>query len=158
MRGGNAIAAALLAVFFVVHAALGVVSFATGWQGCFAWVIFLGVAVVAVHVGLSVATTVHMFCDKERPASSKKKRHQCLKWATGLVLVCAVVVHMAGDPAHAAQGGAAAVALAAMVWHAFVGVKSLTRDLRLPKELRTPLRVALVVLGALLAGLAVLLA
>ena len=140
----NAIIAAVLVVAFSGHALL---ASAAGVQAPLLAPIplLLGLlALVAAHVALSIATTVIMWRDTVRPPSRKKKRHQILKWVTGVVLLAVLTVHVL-HPAVApiVIWSASTLLLAAFAWHVWTGMKSLARDLRLPGNAKVPLRIVL---------------
>ena len=137
----NACVAALLIVYFLIHAVLGVAEVGTPWRGALEWMVWLGVVAIVVHICLCAATTYSMWTDKERPASDRKKRHQIKKWLTGGLMLVLAVAHIATggiplDGPSAAKALLAAVLLAVLAWHACVGARSLNHDLRFPRELR----------------------
>ena len=147
LRFPNAVAALALAIVFLVHAALGTLQVSTPWRGALAWGVWVGIAIIAAHVVLSGATTWQMFFDESRPASPGKKRHQYLKIASGVAIAALAAAHVCGAPlavGHTDSAGIATAAAlaAAIVWHCFLGTKSLTHDLRLSAQLRTPFRIA----------------
>lgn len=144
----NAGVAALLVVAFLGHALFASAAGADAVSRAPYPLLYCLLALVAVHIGLSVATTLLMWNDSVRPPSEKKKRHQVLKWVTGtvvLAVLCVHVVHPAVVPA--VTWAVSAVLLAAFVWHGWTGMKSLARDLRVPGKAKVPLRIALVALA-----------
>ena len=156
VRRANAIVIAVLLVFFLAHAILGAFALATGWRGSLEGIVWVGVAIIGVHIVLSAATTFHMFTDTKRPASANKRRHQVLKWITGVVFAAFVCEHMGGQSIDLANPSVASIAitvllLAGLCWHVYTGTKSFTRDLRLPRSVRTPFRIVVIALSALLA-------
>ena len=156
LRVSNAITAAFLACYFLLHALLGTIEIASQWRGAFEWAVWIGVGVIGVHIALSIATTVSMFTDKVRPASPRKRQHQMLKWMTGIALLICIFMHIASrgidvDAPRFTDAATAVIVLAALVWHFFVGVKSFTHDLRISSKLRTPARAIVAVAAAALA-------
>ena len=145
----NAIIAALLAAFFLIHAGLAAAKLCGVDLGeTFKWTVWVGVGIIALHVILSLRTTQTMFNDTERPPSAKKRQHQMLKWLTGGVLILAVLFHFpSGEGASFAYALALIITAAALSWHIYTGTKSLTRDLNLPSSLRPIVR-AIVCLAA----------
>ena len=147
LRTANGVAAALLCFIFLAHVILGAVKFADlSFDGKFVWVVWVGVGALAVHIALSIGTTVSMLTDTVRPPSDKKKRHQLMKWITGVTLLAAALVHVCTTSA-IANGGvveplswvgfALMIALAAaLTWHLLVASKSLLKDLHVPDHKR----------------------
>lgn len=152
-RRANAVLAALLTAFFFGHAVLGAASQSASVLADMAaptvliWA-FAGVA--CLHAAASILTTYLMFTDKARPPSPRKRAHQWLKWATGGVLVLVAAFHALSPAGELAP--VLLVVLAALLWHAYVGCKSLVRDLGLPRSFKLGLR-ALVLLAAVAAAL-----
>ena len=152
-RRVNAVLAALLTAFFLGHAVLGAASQSssaladTAAPTILIWS-FAGIA--CLHAVVSVLTTYFMFADEVRPPSSRKRAHQWLKWATGGVLVLVAAFHALSPAGELAP--VLLVVLAALLWHAYVGCKSLVRDLGLPRSFKFGLR-ALVLLAAVAAAL-----
>lgn len=144
----NAGVAALLVAAFLGHALFASAAGVDAASRAPYPLLYCLLALVAVHIALSVATTVLMWNDTVRPPSEKKKRHQVLKWVTGAALLAVLCVHVA-HPAvvPAVTWAASAVLLAAFVWHGWTGMKSLARDLRVPGKAKVPLRIALVALA-----------
>ena len=160
IRRANAIVAALLAAFFLVHAGLAAAKICGVNLGeTFKFTVWIGVGIVVLHVILSLRTTQTMFADTERPPSTKKKQHQMLKWLTGGVLLVAVLFHFpSGEGAPTAYSMALIITVAALIWQICTGVKSLTRDLGISNTWRTAVRVvacaaAVVIVAALIAAL-----
>ncbi len=149
----NAVLAALLTAFFFGHAVLGAASQSTSVLAdavvptILIWS-FAGIA--CLHAAASVLTTYLMLTDEARPPSPRKRAHQWLKWATGGALALVAAFH-ALCPAGQLAPALLAV-LAALLWHAYVGCKSLVRDLGLPHSFKLGLR-ALVLLAAVAAAL-----
>ena len=82
---------------------------------------------------MSIVTSRQMLHDAERPPSRRKKRHLVLKWVTGLALLLIACVH-ALLPEHAAAWPSVSILVAlALAVHMYVGGKSLTSDLGLPR-------------------------
>ena len=142
LRLFNGILATVLVVFFSVHALLGSVSSFADIGHSLAWLVWVGVAIAAVHVIVSVFTSKDQLNDKVDPPSTRKKLHLVLKWVTGVALVAMVVVHVITVNVFGASvfqtmpEGAGfimlvALALAAHVW---VGAKSLVVDLGFDKR------------------------
>ena len=93
-RFANGVISAIIAVFFLAHGVLGGVSFVAELSSPPAWLLWGGVALIGVHVVVSVVTSYQQLNDAERPPSARKKRHLALKWATGALLVAFVCVHV----------------------------------------------------------------
>ena len=142
IRRANAIVAALLAAFFLVHAGLAAAKICGVNLGeAFKFTVWVGVGIIALHMILSLRTTQTMFADTERPPSTKKKQHQMLKWLTGGVLLVAVLFHFpSGSGSVLIYSLTLIVTAAALAWHVWTGTKSLTRDLNLPNSLRGVVR------------------
>lgn len=144
MRRANAIAAAVLAVAFLGHALLGSLAHFLPLPKPPMGVLWALVCVACAHGALSVATTVRMMRDAQRPPSARKKRHQLLKWVSGAVLVAAIALHVVQVPAFGlARSTTTFALLAAFAWHGWAGMKSLSHDLGASSALKTPLRAAL---------------
>ena len=149
LRTANGVVAAALCVIFAAHAILGSVKIANpAFSGRFVWVVWVGVGLVAVHIAMSIGTTVAMWRDTVRPPSNKKKRHQILKWVTGVAMLATAAAHMlTGFPSAAWTGAILMLGVAATLgWHMFVASKSLLKDLHVPhhKKWRPWLRAVLV--------------
>lgn len=164
LRTANGMVAALLCLIFLVHAVLGSVKFGNlTFANHFSWVIWVGVALLVVHIIMSVGTTVSMYTDTVRPPSQKKKRHQVLKWVTGCALLAVAALHMAFTSGLRAGGAVAAltpityvlmaVLIAALAWHILVASKSLLKDLHVPhhKRYRPWMQAAFLVVAAVAA-------
>ena len=134
--------AAVLVLFFFAHALLGSVAQAFHPVDAPVVLIWALMGVGAVHIVASVLTTYVMFTDEMRPPSSRKKRHQWLKWATGAALAAVAIWH-ALRPDTSADALLIFV-LAALAWHTFVGCKSIVRDLKFPRGMKLGLRVAVI--------------
>ena len=153
-RVANAVAACFIMLLFLVHACLGTLKlYWPEMPSSLEFIVWFGVAVIAIHIIISIATTYEMWTDTVRPPSDRKKRHQILKWVTGVLLVCAIVVHQLCvaqllPPATVDMLTLPALIVTAILlcWHLFVGAKSLTRDLNLRYTLRTPMRVVSIVI------------
>lgn len=144
VRLANAIAAAVLAVAFLGHALLGSLAHLEPLPAPPMALLWVLVGVACAHAALSVATTVFMRRDTERPPSVRKKRHQLLKWVSGAVLAAATALHVTQVPLFGlSQGATALVLLAAFAWHGWAGMKSLSRDLGASSALKKPLRAVL---------------
>lgn len=154
-RFANGIIAAVLVAFFLVHAALGSLSGLTGFKSPLSWVVWVGIALVVVHIAVSVVTSIEQLNDAEHPPSARKKRHLALKWATGALLVVSVIAHIASmrmwgaETVQASATGAALTIVLAIVlsWHICVGIKSMLVDVGMSKALITPLRIAVIALA-----------
>ena len=147
LRTANGIVAAVLVAIFLAHALLGSVKFADlSFNGKLVWVVWVGVALIAVHILMSIGTTVSMLRDTKRPPSQKKKRHQLMKWLSGGALLAAAAVHFARTSGFFTGGAVAALngatfALMAVVaitlgWHVYTASKSLLKDLHVPDHKR----------------------
>ena len=170
LRTANGIAAAILCIIFLAHAILGSVKFAVPtFSGRFVWVVWIGVGILVAHVVMSVGTTVSMMTDKERPPSAKKKRHQLMKWLSGVAVLVVAVIHMLTNSGLVTGGAvpalsrATTVLMAALIcalgWHMFTASKSLLKDLHVPnhKRWRPALR-AVLLAGCVVAGVILLVA
>lgn len=145
LRKVNAIAAGIIVVLFALHALLGTLKLSFAHMPSeYAALIWAGVVLVALHVVASIGTTAFMLTDKVHPASTAKKRHQLLKWVTGLLLAALAVAHvLLGFSARVVD----VLLAAALAWHCYVGTKSLTRDLNLASQLRTPIRACVILIA-----------
>ena len=155
-RVANAWAALILVVIFCAHALLGALKqLVPGLPSALAWVVWVGVGAIVVHLILSGITTYDMWTDRKRPASPRKKRHQYLKWISGAaVLVCAaahmLVVLAPGlfpGSTHVLRHVLMIALAAALCWHIFISAKSLLKDLwpGATKRARNLIRAAVVV-------------
>lgn len=148
LRLFNALVASVVAVFFLVHSGLGTASFSIdGLVNSMPWLVWGMLGAVGVHVVASVAATVLMLTDTERPPSARKKRHFVLKWATGALLALVIGVHLVcvifpeGIGLDASQLKVPfLLLLAALAWHVGVATKSLARDLGIGKKMRDVMR------------------
>ena len=153
-RVTNAIAASVIMVLFLVHACLGTLKlYWPDMPSNLEFIVWFGVAVIVFHVIASIVTTREMWIDTQRPPSNRKKRHQILKWITGALLACAIVVHQLCVAQLLPLAAVDMLTLPTLIvtaillcWHLFVGAKSLTRDLNLRGALRMPLRVVAIVI------------
>lgn len=161
-RRANGIVSAAIVVFFCAHGILGCVALLSGFTSPFTWIIWFGVALIGVHVILSVVTSYQQLTDTVRPPSRQKRRHLLWKWLTGgLLLVCAGA-HIAAAwvlGPHASQTtvtGALLTAAVAIVLavHLCFGAKSLLKDLWLDRRYRTAFRVVVIVFAAVFAIIA----
>ena len=157
----NAFLAAAITLFFLLHGILGsLLLLFPGFPHEWAVLVWIGAVLVGLHVILSIITTQRMLTDTRRPPSPRKKRHQALKWVTGVVLLICVILHLTlfqgqGSPASLLKDHLVALILMVMLAaslgvHICTGVKSLTRDLELSKDLRLPLRLAIILISAAL--------
>ncbi len=148
LRLFNALVASVVAVFFLVHSGLGTASFfVDGLVNSVPWLVWGMLGVVGVHVVASVAATVLMLTDKERPPSARKKRHFVLKWVTGALLALVIGLHLVcvifpeGIGLDACQLKVPfLLLLAALAWHVGIATKSLARDLGIGKKTRDVMR------------------
>lgn len=156
VRRVNAVLAAAIAVFFFGHAIMGGLS--KGAPGLIDHAapeaLIWGFAVVAaLHIVASVATTYFMFTDTVRPPSTKKRVHQWLKWATGALLAVVALGHALCPDGDLAPFLLAT--LAVLLWHTYVGCKSIVRDLRLPRPFKLGLRIASIAVACIVALLVI---
>ena len=150
LRFANGVLCLFLVCFFTAHALLGSLHVLASFPNSLEWLVWFGVAGIVIHVVTCAVTNWLMFTDTERPPSQRKKNHMYLKWATGGVLACAIVAHIAytflfGGPGFFSGFSGFAVMMfliVMLVVHLWVGSKSLTRDLNLDKRWRVPFRVA----------------
>lgn len=157
MRKANAIVAAIITAFFLVHATLGSLDLHVELPSNLAWTVWVGAALAAIHIALCGATSVSMLTDQKRPPSSKKKRHLALKWATGVLLLAVAAPHALeyfGSDRTLPLAIALVIAVAA---HACIGAKSLLKDLSLPRTWRPTFRIVVCALTAV-AGITTLVA
>ena len=137
IRFVNGIVSAAIVVFFLVHATLGSLSALTGFKSPFTWFVWVGVALVGMHVVVSVFTSREQLTDAERPPSARKKRHLALKWVTGALLLIVAATHVVAMRTWGAEamqsmatGAMLTVVLAAtLAVHMCVGSKSVLKDL-----------------------------
>ena len=155
IRLANGIVSAIIVCFFLAHAILGSITGLVTLPNALAFLVWGGVAAIAIHVVLSVFTSREQLADPEHPASERKKRHLALKWATGILLITAASAHVACVQILGADtfqstltGSLTTVALiTVLAVHIGVGMKSLVVDLGAGKQLIQPLRIGLVVLA-----------
>lgn len=152
IRRINAAVAASLVVFFLVHACLGSIEQIQPIQSSLRWITWIFAGLILVHIALTVATSYYMMTDSVRPPSKAKVRHLILKWVSGGILLLLALLHVFGFSE--LRIPLMVGLLGVIVWHSFVGVKSLIRDLNMPRELKMPIRVALIVIGAIIASVA----
>ena len=158
MRGANGVVSAVIVVFFLAHGVLGAVAGLTGFMSPYAQAVWLGVALVGVHVMASIATSVQQLTDTQRPPSARKKRHLALKWVTGLALGVLALAHVAMPKSSLAASVVIVVLSAALAVHVSVGAKSLLKDLGIDRRYMSALRIVVCVVAAALVvatGLAV---
>lgn len=93
-RWTNGILAALAALLFFLHAALGCL-FALGIvSNLIAFMVWIAIGIAGLHVITCVITSFQMLNDKVRPPSVRKKRHLVLKWVTGVLILLVAGMHM----------------------------------------------------------------
>lgn len=132
-RKVNGAIAGVLCLFFLVHGILGILWTSGAINAELAFVIWAFFIAALVHGLLSIVTSRQMLHDAERPPSRRKKRHLVLKRVTGLALLLIACVH-ALLPEHAAAWPSVSILVAlALAVHMYVGGKSLTSDLGLPR-------------------------
>lgn len=145
IRRANALVAAALTAFFLAHALLGTLSRLFLDADAPAIVVWAFVLAAAVHMILCLITSKLMLTDTARPPSRKKKNHLWLKWASGVALAACAIFHAL--KLDAPFEWFIVVVLALLAWHAYIGCKSLARDLDMPRRSKTALRVAIVVVS-----------
>ncbi len=123
----NALAAALLTAFFLAHALLGAFSRLFLNADAPTIIVWAFIFVAFVHIALCLITSRLMLTDTVRPPSRKKKNHLWLKWASGAALAACAAPHALGWDASARWF--TLLVLALLAWHAYIGCKSLARDL-----------------------------
>lgn len=142
IRLANGIVSAIVVCFFIAHGLLGSVSAVAPFANSFAWVVWIGMVCIGIHVVLSMATSWQQLNDPDFPPSARKKRHLALKWATGILMLVAVAVHIgfirfygAGATQSMVSGALVTIAVAAtFAIHACVGGKSLLTDIFVDKK------------------------
>lgn len=151
------VVSALVVAVFAIHMVVGCIYLGGNVSNAWAWVVWIGVALIVVHIIVAVATTVLMLTDAVNPPSRRKKNHQVLKWATGCLLLAFMAAHIT-QVVHGALLGASpsfivmTVALiACLTWHSWTGVKSFTKDLGLSSSWRTPFRIIICAFSCLCA-------
>lgn len=148
------IVTAVLCLIIAVHMVAGGLSLVLPIPRTFEPVVWAGVALLLAHIIVCVVTSYQMMTDKERPPSVHKKRHLVLKWATGGLVVATAAAHVIGrafssTPAADASALALSAALAVFVaWHAFVGAKSLLKDININRKYRNLVRAVAVAVAA----------
>lgn len=145
LRSVNAILALVLVVFFLAHALLGALWMGGLLSDDLAFLVWLGIILVAVHVIMCCLTSARQLGDEQFPPSRRKKRHLALKWATGVVLLACATIHIVlQDIPQVSIVIIASIALAALAWHACVCAKSLLKDLGARTSKKTLLVIAIV--------------
>lgn len=155
-RLANGVVSAVIVVFFIAHATLGSLAPVTGFSSPYRWLVWCGVALVAVHVLVSIATSWEQLSDKEHPPSPRKKRHLALKWATGSLLLATAAAHVIAlrtqgvASMHASVSGALVIAVLsiALAVHLCVGSKSLLKDLGIDRRYKTAFRIVVCAFAA----------
>ena len=156
----NGIVSAIILCLFLLHACLGTLSGFTSLGLGLPLVLYLGMALVLVHVVTCVVTSYEQLTDTVRPPSQKKKQHLVLKWITGVILLGIACFHIVrvneldlASAIHSPIGTAVTIALiAALTWHAWTGAKSLLKDLNIDRKYRNVVRVLVSAVAVLLAG------
>lgn len=143
-RNANGVISAVLVVFFLAHGVVGSLAILFGYMSPLVWLVWVGVALVVVHVVVSIVTSWDQLTDAEFPPSDRKKRHLALKWATGIALAVCVAFHVVCDGAMAARVAIVAVAVL-LAAHACVGSKSLLKDLNIDRRYKGAFRIAVCV-------------
>jgi len=150
-RYANGVVSALIVCFFLAHGTLGAVSLFTGNVSPLAWLVWVGVGLVAVHVALSALTSKQQLSDEEHPPSRRKVRHLALKWATGGLLAVAATAHvvimrMGGDSAFPRVASVVVIVVVALALavHLCVGAKSLLKDINVDRRHKMAFRVVVI--------------
>ena len=144
----NGIISAAIVVFFLVHGLLGCTALVLGYISPFTCLVWVGMALVVVHVVASVVTSREQLTDAERPPSPRKKRHLVLKWATGAGLAVCVATHVVLKDAYLARVAIVAVAVMLAI-HLWVGSKSLLADLNIDRQFQRVFRIVVCAFAAL---------
>jgi len=110
-----------------------------------AWVVWIGVAAIFLHVGLSAKTSRDMLANKEFPPSQRKKNHLALKWLTGALILLVAVVHVFAPVGWVGRTVVSALLAIALAVHLCTCARSLLKDLRLDAGYKTPFRVVVIV-------------
>ena len=152
VRRINAVLAAALVVFFLVHACMGSLSQILPLQNSMPWITWIFAGLVLVHVGACALTSYYMMTDTIRPPSKAKVRHLILKWVSGGILLLLALMHVFATADMRIP--LTVMLLGVIAWHSYVGVKSLIRDLQLPRSLKLPIRVAIIVIAIAIAAIA----
>ena len=155
----NGVISAFIVVFFVAHSLLGGLEAFIPLESPLAFAVWIGVAVIVLHVATSVVTSYLQITDAQFPPSRRKKRHLVLKWVSGGVLGAIAIAHIAcirafGPDAVQASAISTLLTLALIITlavHSWIGAKSLVTDLGLDKRLMYPFR-ALVCAVAIVLG------
>ena len=152
----NGIVSAIIVCFFAAHGLIGSFASVFSFTSALRWVVWVGVALVALHVLLSALTSYLQMTDAEFPPSARKKRHLVLKWATGILLALMVVAHItcmrvSGALVPVLSAVVTALVAVALAVHVWVGAKSLLKDIGAGTALMTPLRVVMCALAAVFA-------
>lgn len=156
LRRANAILALALVAFFLAHALLGALWLGGVLANELAWVAWLGVIVIAVHVIMCSLTSARQLGDERFPPSKRKKRHLALKWVTGAVLLAVILAHVLVPEELASSAVAiapviiASIALFALAWHVCVCGKSLLRDLGVKTSHKTAFAIIVIITCALI--------
>ena len=147
-RLANGIIAAIIVVFFLAHGALGCTALVFGHMSSLVWIVWIFMALVVVHVVVSVVTSREQLTDAENPPSPRKKRHLALKWATGAGLAACVAAHVLLKDAFSARAVIVGVAVTLAI-HLCVGSKSLLADLNISRRFQTPFRIVVCAFAAM---------
>jgi len=144
IRFVNGVISAVIVVFFLGHAALG-----DAWMfglvpATMSSLIWAGIALIALHVLVSVITSIDQISDPEYPASDRKKRHLAIKWATGIAISLVAFLHIDNGRSFDLVGGFSPLAntvvlvvlAIALAVHACVGAKSLLTDLDIDRRFK----------------------
>lgn len=148
IRRANGIATLVLMTVLAMHELAGALFINGVALGGARWLVWAGVVVIVVHVALSVGTTYRMLCDRVRPPSTKKKRHQVKKWVTGLAVAALVVVHMPVVASGASWSLIALLLDIALAVHLCVSAKSLVKDMGLASSMRFAVRAFAITVAA----------
>lgn len=159
MRFANGVVSAAIVAFFLVHATLGTLLGLVGFLSPFTWLVWVGVALIGVHVALSIFTSREQLTDLERPPSPRKKRHLVLKWATGGLLALVAVAHVVAirlggmAAVNSTVTGALLTACLAVVLavHLCVGSKSMLKDLNISRRYKLAFRLVVCAFAAFFA-------
>ena len=152
IRKANALAAALLTAFFLAHALLGAFSRLFLNADAPTIIVWAFIFVAFVHIALCLITSRLVLTDTVRPPSRKKKNHLWLKWASGAALAACAAPHALGWDASARWF--TLLVLALLAWHAYIGCKSLARDLAMRRGAKTPLRIAIIAASCIIGAIA----
>jgi len=156
LRYGNGIISAFITCFFFMHALIGAIYVIFHISNMLALIVWLGVSAVFVHIMACIGTSLQMLKDKERPPSQKKKMHLVLKWISGCFLAMLFVVHIALQNCSTSPNDCSffspmiILLICCLTWHAFVGIKSLVKDLKFNSALRNILRILVCCFAVLL--------